>query len=139
MKTKAYMVPAVVIIAIVIGVAAYAHGPGGGSRGGNGMGGGGYGMMGGHSMMGGYDRLGRYASDVWDKYKWSSRDVDQGISDHNIEIESLRKQVQEKRLELASMYRSDDVDRALMEKKIKELNNLERLLDEKLSSYETGR
>jgi len=54
MKNKTSITTAIIVVSLAIGISAYAHGPGGGSRGSYGMGGSNYGMMSGHGMMGGY-------------------------------------------------------------------------------------
>ena len=54
MKNKTRIITAIIAVSLTIGIAAYAHGPGGGSRGSYGMGGSNYGMIGGHGMTGGY-------------------------------------------------------------------------------------
>lgn len=64
----------------------------------------------------------------------SPRDYSQNRPTSRAEIESLRNQIQEKRRELSSLFRSDNVDKTEIEKKIEELSNLERSLDEKISS-----
>ncbi len=147
----------VIVIALAIGSTAYAHGPGGDSRGGYGMGGNVYGMMGGGGMMGrggmmgGYgagqgmmDWYGRsdrnqYGPDTRDRDRRSPRDYGQERPNSRNAIESLRNQIQEKRRELSSLFRSDNVDKAQMERKIEELENLERYLDEKISSRDIQR
>lgn len=167
MKTKTIILSVVIVIALAIGITAYAHGPGGGTRGGYGMGGNGYGMMGGAGMMGaggmmggygagqgmmsGYgagqgmmDWYGRsdrnqYGRDTWDRDRRSPRDYRQARPNSRSEIESLQNQIQEKRKELSSLFRSDNADKALMEKKIEELEDLERYLDQKISSRDTQR
>ncbi len=151
MKTKTIIISLVIVIALAIGITAYAHGPGGGSRGSYGMGGNGYGMMDGGGMMGGYgagqgmmDWYGRsdrnqYGRDTWDRDKRSLRDYGQDRPNSRTAIESLLNQIQEKRRELSSLFRSDNVDKAQMERKIEELENLERYLDEKISSRDIQR
>lgn len=151
MKTKTIILSVVIVIALAIGITAYAHGPGGDSRGGYGMGGNGYGMMGGSGMMGGYgagqgmmDLYGRsdrnqYGWDTRDRDRRSLRDYGQDRPNSRTAIESLLNQIQEKRRELSSLFRSDNVDKAQMERKIEELENLERYLDEKISSRDIQR
>lgn len=156
MKTQTSIISAIIIIALTIGVSAYAHGPGGNSSGDYGMGGssygmmGGNGMMGGSGMMGGNGMMGGYGSgqgmrrgyghngngnshDTWNPNRQPSQDYRQGGTSSTAEIESLRNQIQEKRRELSSLYRSGNTDKALMERKMAELNNLERYLDEKMA------
>lgn len=152
MKTKTIILSVVIVIALAIGITAYAQGPGGGSRGGYGMGGNGYGMMGAGGMMGGYgagqgmmdywygrsDRN-QYGRDTWDRDRRSPRDYGQERPNSRSEIVSLRNQIQGKRRELSSLFRSDNVDKTLMERKIEELENLERNLDQKISFRDTQR
>jgi len=145
MKTKINIISATLIIALAIGISAYAHGPNGGNpapytmgMGGNSMMGGG-GMMGGygsgHDMMGGYGNNGdEYRHDRGYQNKYRPRNHPQSNSDLDAEVESLRNQIQNKRGELSSLYRSGDADKALLDRKIDELNNLEKYLDEKISS-----
>ena len=129
MKIKAYLISAIILSVLIIGGPGYAHGPGGGGGGGSsGMGGNGYGMMGGQSWMK------RYGRELWDRLRGNPRENDQRLSQSNEEIESLRKQIKDKRQELASLFRSDNPDRDLISKKIEALNNLEQMLDEKISS-----
>lgn len=152
MKTKTIIIPLVIVIALVIGITAYAHGPGGDSRGGYGMGGnGGYGMMGGgggggmmgagQGMMDWYGRSDRnqYGRDTRDRDRRSPRAYGQDRPNSRTAIESLRNQIQEKRSELSSLFRSENADKALMESKIEELENLERYLDQKISFRDTQR
>lgn len=152
MKTKIIIISLVIVIALAIGITAYAHGPGGSSRGGYGMGGnGGYGMMGAGGMMGGYgagqgmmDWYGRsdrnqYGRDTRDRDRRSLRNYGQERPNSRTAIESLRNQIQGKRQELSSLFRSDNADKALVERKIEELDNLERYLDEKILSRDTQR
>ncbi|NQT70161.1 MAG: hypothetical protein HQ552_11335, partial [Desulfobacteraceae bacterium] len=149
MKTKTIILSAVIVIALAIGITAYAHGPGGDSRGGFGMGGNEYAMMGGGGMMSGYgagqgmmDWYGRsdrnqYGRDTRDRDRWSPRTYGQDRPNSRTAIESLRNQIQEKRRELSSLFRSDNADKTLMERKVEELDNLERYLDQKISSRDT--
>ena len=144
MKIKACLISAIILSVLIIGGPGYAHGPGGGGGGGSsggsgGMGGDGYGIMGGNGMMGGQNWMNRYGRELWDRLRGNPRETDQRLSQSNEEIESLRKQIQEKRQELASLFRSDNPDRDLISKKIAALNNLEQTLDEKISSFVSGR
>ena len=49
------------------------------------------------------------------------------------ETQRLRQEIQEKRLELRDLYRSDKSDKEQIDQKIKELDRLEAELDQKLS------
>jgi Spy/CpxP family protein refolding chaperone len=129
MKKRGYIVVVIVVLAFSVGVVAYEHGPVGGSGGGSVMDGGRSGMMGGHGggMMGdgqGISKLWRALTDIFNR----SNQTDYS------ETESLRMQIREKRRELAEMYRSDNTDKDLLEKKIEELNRLESKLDNKMSA-----
>ncbi len=55
------------------------------------------------------------------------------------ETEALRKEMREKREELASLFRSDNPDKNLIDQKINELNRLESDLDEKMAAYDVER
>ncbi len=136
MKIKTQIISVVVIfIVLLIGLAVYVHGPGGGSRGSYGMGGSGYVMMGGygtgHGMMEGYGFNGtnQYSPDTWDRSRQSPQEYNQNVSNNTEEIQSLRSRIQEKRKELSSLLRSGNADKALIERNSEELNNLERYLD----------
>ncbi len=135
MKIKSQIIAAVIFIVLLIGLAVYVHGPGGGSRGGYGMGGSGYVMMGGygtgHGMMEGYgfNDTNRYSRDTWDRSRQSPQEYNQNVSNNTEEIESLKSRIQEKKQKLSSLLRSGNADKALIERKKEELNNLERYLD----------
>ena len=79
------------------------------------------GMMGGKGGMMGGNRM-------------SPTGYGHGNPDLTEETAFLRKQIREKREELAVLYRSDNADKTLIDKKIDELNQLERHLDEKMST-----
>lgn len=99
--------------------------------GGNMMGGGG--VMGGQGINGfGWPR--RDARVPSDEYQQNPNLNNQ--SDHREEIQRLQERIQQKRRELSSLYRSDIADKAEINKKIDELNILERDLDDKISSYD---
>lgn len=147
MSMKINIISAIVVIALAIGITAYAHGPNGGNQapysmgmGGSGMMGGygsGHGMMGGygsgHGMMGGYGHNGnRNSRDMWDQNRHSSRDYRQNSPNFRPESESLINEIEEKRSELSFLLRSNNADKALIDKKVEELNRLERYLDERL-------
>lgn len=126
MKTRSYMVAVAVVATLAIGIVAHAQGPGGGSGGGSMMGGG-RGMMGGsgHRMTG-------YNKGI--SYLWGllSKMFDKSKQDDYNQTETLREQIREKRGELASLYRSENADKKLIDQKIYELNRLESELDEKM-------
>jgi Spy/CpxP family protein refolding chaperone len=109
------------------------------------MGGSGGGIMGGGGMMGSrgiqdwFGSLGRDnrdRRDRWDLSGKNKRGNDYQNSSSTDDIETLRKQINAKRKELAALYRSDKTDKAIIDKKIDELSNLERDLDYKISSYD---
>jgi len=118
MKTIGYIFLASILAFLTTGAAGYIHSSGDGSGGVAFamMGGGQGGMMGGiGGMMGG-------------------RGYSNGNPDVTEETALLRKQIREKRAELSTLYRSDEADKTLIDKKIDELNRLEHRLDEKMST-----
>ena len=141
MRIKINVISATIFIALAIGITAYAHGPAGDSRSGYEMGGGSYAMMGGHGMMGGYGSgngmMGGYGHN-WDGYYGdaryqngqNSRGYRQNDPNYRAKAESLINEIEEKRKELSSLLRSSSDNKALIDKKIEELNSLERYLDE---------
>ncbi len=120
MKSKIHIAVIVLITVVTISVVAYAGGPGGGSGGSSMMGGGGQGMMGGHGS--GTVGLGQTVLNLIEKLagKWNESSIKTSA-----EKERLRGQINEKRLELADLYQSENPDRKLIDKKIHELNRLE--------------
>ncbi len=122
MKTINYIFLASILAVLIIGAVGYADGHGGGAGGvAFAMMGGQGGMMGGQGgMMGGNSM--------------SPKGYGYGNPDLTEETAFLRKQIREKREELAVLYRSDNADKTLIDKKIDELNQLERHLDEKMST-----
>ena len=52
---------------------------------------------------------------------------------YKLERERLRDQIQQKRQELSEMYRSEQADKALIDQKIAELNDLEKAYDSTFS------
>jgi hypothetical protein len=141
MKSKINVISAAIVIALAIGITAYAHGPADGFRSDYSMNGHGYAMMGGHGMMGGYgsrhSMMGGYGYNG-DGYNRDSRyqnrqnlqDYRQKNSKYKEGAESLINEIEEKRKELSSLLRSNNADKALLDKKIKDLNRLEKSLDE---------
>ena len=101
---------------------------------------GGGGMMGDDGMMGGrriFNGFGGPQSEPGDDYQQNQNINNQRI--HREEIQRLHERVQQKRRELSSLYRSDTADEEEINRKIDELSNLERYLDEKISSYDVRR
>jgi hypothetical protein len=97
-------------------------------------------MMGGGGMMGGQ---GGFNGSGWgqrdsrvpsDEYRQNRNLNNQRI--HREEIQRLHERIQQKRRELSSLYRSNTADKTEINKKIDELNNLERNLDDQVSSYD---
>ena len=127
MTSKFFIIATVVLF---ISAGAYAgSGMGGGMGGGQGMmGGQGYGMMGspGNGMMG----SGPAYSNPWTSPQSGRSPADQ---DKQAQKEQLRKEIQEKRQELSALYRSDKPDKALIDQKIAELNELETVYDRSVS------
>jgi Spy/CpxP family protein refolding chaperone len=74
--------------------------------------------------MSGYGQQG--GSNLWDQL---TRMLDGSNQQSYRETEGLRREIQEKRQELAALYRSDKPDKSLIDKKIEELNRLEAELD----------
>jgi len=98
------------------------------------------GMMGGGGMMGGQ---GGFNGSGWgqrdsrvpsDEYRQNRNLNNQRV--HREEIQRLHERIQQKRRELSSLYRSNTADKAEINKKVDELNNLERDLDDQVSSYD---
>ncbi len=127
-----------VFLMIITGEIVYAHGPGGGSGSGNFMGNNSYSMMGGHGMMGS-GSMGNFGQEAWNGSRPNMRNYTENNLSGREEIETLRRKIDQKRKELTTLYRSDDADKTQIDNKIDELSNLERSLDEKISSYGTGR
>ncbi|MBW2250803.1 MAG: hypothetical protein JRF60_09275 [Deltaproteobacteria bacterium] len=123
MKNKMSIITGIIVVSLIIGIAAYALGPGEGSRGSYGMGGSNYGMIGGHGMMGGYGS----GHGMMDGYG-------QDNPNFKAEMEALIDQIEDKRRELDPLLGSGNPDKALINRKVEELNNLERYLDERISS-----
>jgi hypothetical protein len=133
MKIKINLISATIVIALAIGITAYAHGPGGGSRSDYGMGERSYGMMGEHGMMGGYgSRHGMMGGYGHNENGHNSRDYRQNSPNFRSESESLINEIEERRKELSSLLLSNNANKALIDKKVEELNRLERYLDERI-------
>ena len=129
MTGKLLIIATAITTALLISIGAYAGGGmGGGMSGGQGMGGGqGHGMMGtsGNDMMGSDQnfsspRTSQPRRSSSDQYKMQEK-------------EKLREEIQERRQELSDLYRSDKPDKALIDKKIAELNKLETAYDRSVS------
>ncbi len=132
MRFKIYILSMVITVAFAFSTIAYAQGMGGGNGGGGGMmggQGGGMGGNGGGGMMG----SGQWRSKLWDLFSNRSGNVDQGKDRQRA---ALRTQIQEKRRELASLVRSENPDRALIDQKIEELDRLEAELDADIAASE---
>jgi hypothetical protein len=141
MKSKINSISAAIIIALAIGITAYAHGPARGFSSDYSMSGHGYAMMGGHGMMGGYGSgngmMGGYGyngdgydRDSWHQNRQNSRDYRQNNTKYRERAESLINEIDEKRQELSSLIRSKNADKALIDQKIDDLNRLEKSLDD---------
>jgi len=115
MTSKFFIIATVFLL---ISAGAYAgSGMGGGMGGGQGMmGGQGYGMM----------RSGPAYSNPWTSPQSGRSPADQ---DKQAQRDQLRKEIREKRQELSALYRSDKPDKALIDQKIAELNELETVYD----------
>ncbi|MEE8416192.1 MAG: hypothetical protein V3S05_07970 [Desulfobacterales bacterium] len=124
MKTISYIFLASILAVLIIGAVGYADGPVGGT------GGVAFAMMGGQGgMMGGQGGMTGGQGGMM-----GGKEYGHGNPDLTEETAFLRKQIREKRAELATLYRSDNADKTLIDKKIDELNQLERHLDEKMST-----
>ena len=133
MKIKTNIISVIIVISLAIGITAYAHGPGGGSRSDYGMGERSYGMMGEHGMMGGYgSRHGMMGGYGHNENGHNSRDYRQNSPNFRSESESLINEIEEKRKKLSSLLLSNNANKALIDKKVEELNRLERYLDERI-------
>jgi Spy/CpxP family protein refolding chaperone len=131
MKKENYMIALIVVAVIVSGGFASASGLGGNSGAGSMMGGGGSG----HGMMGGQGRsMMGYGQGILNLWK-QLFDKQENFNQNNYtEIELLRKQIREKRQELSVLLRSDNPDKALIDRKIEDLNWLEYELDNKFTT-----
>ncbi len=132
MMIRTYTVVLAVIAVLTTGAVAYADGPGGGSWVVAMMGRGGNGMAGGHGMMGSGQGTSNLSQEQANK-------LDELYRKSYQETEALRKEMREKREELASLFRSDNPDKNLIDQKINELNRLESDLDEKMAAYDVER
>jgi Spy/CpxP family protein refolding chaperone len=93
-------------------------------------------MMGSGGMMGGQE--------IFNGFGWPQRDTkvprDKNQQDPNLSNQSdhreithrLQEKIQQKRKELSSLYRSGTADKAEINEKIDELNELERDLDDQI-------
>ena len=125
MRIKIYMVSIVMAAAFTFSVVAFAGGQGGGSgHGGGMMGGQGGGMTGGQG--GGMMGSGKWMSKLWELLSNRTGKSDQG---KDRERAALRTQIREKRRELVSLIQAENPDRALINRKIEELDRLESELD----------
>ena len=125
MTGKHLLIATAIISAILISAGAYAGGGmGGGMGGGQGMmGGQGHGMMGsgGNGMMDSDQnfsnpRISQPRRTPTEQYKQQER-------------VRLKEEIRERKLELSDLYRSEKPDKALINKKIAELNELETAYD----------
>ena len=136
MTRKAYYLIAVgVIAALAFTPVIYAHGSGPGSWGGSPMGGSEYAMMGGQGMMGG-GQGGGMGYGHGDSNLWSdlNRMFNGSNQQSHSETETLRREIRQRRQELASLFEADKPDKKLIHEKIEELNRLEGELDRKMAA-----
>ena len=123
MKIKTQIISIVIFIVLLIGLAVYVNGPGRGFQEGYGLGGSGYAKVGGYEkgrgMMNdyGYSDKHQYGLDAWGRSRHSPQEYNQNFSNRKEEIESLRNRIQEKRIDLSSLLRSVNADKALIERK----------------------
>jgi Spy/CpxP family protein refolding chaperone len=123
MRTKLYIIASAVIFTLVIGMVAFAPGPGGGSASASMMGGGGMAVQGGHMRGYGQKILGLFKQWFYETY-----DPHRSAT---IDTEALRRQIREKRIKLYALILSDNPDKNLIGRRIEELNQLEDELDKK--------
>jgi Spy/CpxP family protein refolding chaperone len=105
-------------------------------------------MMGSGGMMGGGGMMGNQG--IFNGFEWPQRNTrvpgDQNQQDPNLNNQSvhrekiyrLQEKIQQKRKELSSLYRSGTPDKAEINEKIDELNNLERDLDNQILNDHNG-
>ena len=135
MNNKFHMVPMTILFLLAISTAAHAlmengvswgvpanNGPVYARMGGHGMGG-----RGGSGMMG----SGEGISSILETLLGKRSDQDRDYDDER-DREELRQEIQEKRRELAFLFRSDNPDKKMIDQKIVELNRLEAKLDKKM-------
>lgn len=101
-------------------------------------------MMGGGSMMGSGGMMG--GQGIFNGFGWGQRDERSPANEnrqnrnlnnqsvHREEIQRLHEKIQQKRRELSSLYQSGTANQEEINKKIDELDNLERDLDNNISS-----
>lgn len=131
MKSKINLISVTIVIVSAFVLTAYAHGPARVYRSVYGMEERDYAMMGGHGTMGGYGHnKDGYDSDAWYQNGQNSRGYRQNDPNYRARAESLINEIDEKRKELSFLLRSNNTDKAMLDKKIEELNRLERHLDE---------
>ena len=131
MKSRYVLVLLAMIAFVSVGSFVFAQGHGTGSFGGNMvamMGNGGM-MNGSGGMNDGYRGMpGNYGRSGNQQPAYGRRD-----RTYDTEIESLKRQIQTKRNNLARLFRSGKPDKDLVDQKIYELNDLEQKLDDKLA------
>lgn len=103
-------------------------------------------MMGSGGMMGGGGMMGNQG--IFDGFGWPQSDTrvprnenqqDPNLNNQSVHRENiyrLQEKIQQKRKELSSLYRSGTTDKAEINEKIGELNELERDLDDQISNYD---
>ena len=131
MKSRYVLVLLAMTAFVSVGSFVFAQGHGTGSFGGNVvamMGNGGM-MNGSGGMNDGYRGMpGNYGRSGNQQPAYGRRD-----RTYDTEIESLKRQIQTKRNNLARLFRSGKPDKDLVDQKIYELNDLEQKLDDKLA------
>jgi len=131
MKSRYVLVLLAITTFVSVGSFVFAQGHGTGSFGGNVvtmMGNGGM-MNGSGGMNDGYRGMpGNYGRSGNQQPAYGRRD-----RTYDTEIESLKRQIQTKRNNLARLFRSGKPDKDLVDQKINELNDLEQKLDDKLA------
>jgi Spy/CpxP family protein refolding chaperone len=135
MKAKNYMIVLTAVAVVAITGFAQANGPDKSSAVSSMMGGGANGMMGGghgRGMMG-------YGQEALKLLKQLFEKQEKFNQNDRTKNELLRKQIREKRQELSVLFRSDNLDKNLIDRKIAELNRLEYELDRNISITDTDR
>lgn len=134
MKSNILLIAGAMITGLLIAGAVFAGGPGSG-MGRGGMVGGGQGMMGGGHMMD-YGR--GYSFPYPEQYNRYNRPEGSELYGPR-ETKRLRREIHEKRQELSELYRAEEPDKNLIDKKINELDKLEAELDDRFSGTDYQR
>lgn len=133
MKIKHVLYLLAMTAALIFGSVVFAHGPNSGILSGSRMGNNSNGMMGGMMSGNGMMHEGyENEPDVYTRDRSESNPYDRRTLDYGKEVESLKRQIREKRKELTGLYKSGQGNENLINRKVDELNDLELRLDETL-------